>query len=52
MKNCVKNDIVRGLKRKITIDKKEKGNYGKMSFSYNGKYGQGYDGCGSHTHKD
>lgn len=50
-----RNDVITGLKRKIVIGKKSNGvstKSGEMRFSYNGKYGQGYDGCGCHTHKD
>ena len=43
----VRNDRVDGLKAKISTTKKEK----KVKLSYTGKYGQGYDGCGTHTHK-
>lgn len=53
-KTTARNDLINGLKRKIVISKKDN-NTAKISstaFSYNGKYGQGYDGCGCHTHKD
>lgn len=46
-KNVNRNDKVDGLKAKVTIKEGKK----KISLSYDGKYGQGYDGCGTHTHK-
>lgn len=41
-----RNDRVDGLKGKVTFDGTK-----KISLEYAGKYGQGYDGCGTHTHK-
>lgn len=44
-KEC-RNDRVDGLKGKVVVEKEKK----KVTFIYDGKYGQGYDGCGTHTH--
>jgi len=44
----MRNDRVDGLKTKVTIGKTGKV---KRVLKFNGKYGQGYDGCGVHTHK-
>jgi hypothetical protein len=44
----IKNDRVDGLKAKVSLTADGKK---KTSVSYTGKYGQGYDGCGTHTHK-
>ena len=44
-----RNDRVNGLKGKVLVDKN--GNK-KVVMSYDGKYGQGYDVCGTHTHDD
>ena len=41
-----RNDRVDGLKGKVKVIDGKK----KITFQYDGKYGQGYDGCGSHTH--
>lgn len=46
--NEMRNDRVDGLKAKVTITAEGKKN---TTLSYAGKYGQGYDGCGTHTHK-
>lgn len=43
----LRNDRVDGLKAKVSF----MGNHKKATISYTGKYGQGYDGCGTHTHK-
>ncbi len=43
----MRNDRVDGLKAKVSTTGKNK----KIKLSYAGKYGQGYDGCGTHTHK-
>lgn len=44
----MRNDKVTGLKAKrITRNGKR-----TISFGFNSKYKQGYDGCGSHTHKE
>ena len=42
----MKNDRVSGLKAKVTCKSGSK----KTVLTYAGKYGQGYDGCGTHTH--
>ncbi len=42
-----RNDRVDGLSAKIALNNNQK----KVTLSYAGKYGQGYDGCGTHTHK-
>jgi hypothetical protein len=49
-----RNDIVQGLKLKVQLKKENSKNRPKLRISalYSGKYGLGYDGCGSHTHKD
>lgn len=52
MTNSARNDLVKGLRRKVVVRKKGNKKFGKPSFGYSGKYGQGYDGCGCHTHKD
>lgn len=44
----VRNDRVEGLKAKVEITPTGKK---KTVLSFTGKYGQGYDGCGTHTHK-
>lgn len=41
-----RNDRVDGLKGKVKVKNGER----KVVFQYDGKYGQGYDGCGTHTH--
>lgn len=41
-----RNDRVDGLKGKVKVVDGKK----KIIFQYDGKYSQGYDGCGSHTH--
>ena len=46
-KNDLRNDKVEGLKAAVTVKAGKK----KITLSYAGKYGQGYDGCGTHTHK-
>lgn len=46
--NVKRNDRVDGLKAKVSVSKDGKK---KTVLSYVGKYGQGYDGCGTHTHK-
>ncbi len=43
----VRNDRVDGLKAKVATNGKKN----RIKLSYTGKYGQGYDGCGTHTHK-
>lgn len=43
----VRNDRVDGLKANISLANGKK----KITLSFAGKYGQGYDGCGTHTHK-
>jgi len=46
-----RNDILKDLKVKVSLlsqSKKER----KVAVSYDGKYTNGYDGCGSHTHDD
>ena len=43
----MRNDRVDGLKAKVAIKNGKK----KVVLTYAGKYGQGYDGCGTHTHK-
>ena len=47
-KELKRNDRVAGLQ--ATID--SKGKYKRVTLTYKGRYGLGYDGCGSHTHKD
>lgn len=46
--NVVRNDRVDGLKATVSITPTGKKN---IVLAYAGKYGQGYDGCGTHTHK-
>lgn len=46
--NVVRNDRVDGLKAQVSITATGKKN---TVLAYTGKYGQGYDGCGTHTHK-
>lgn len=46
-----RNDILKDLKVKVCLLSKSK-NDRKVSVSYDGKYTNGYDGCGSHTHDD
>jgi hypothetical protein len=46
-----RNDILKDLKVKVSLLSKSK-NDRKVSVSYDGKYTNGYDGCGSHTHDD
>ena len=41
-----RNDRVDGLKCEVKIEDGKK----EVKFVYDGKYGQGYDGCGTHTH--
>lgn len=41
-----RNDRVDGLKGRVQMRNGKK----EITFSYDGKYGQGYDGCGTHTH--
>ena len=41
-----RNDRVNGLRGKVKVVNGKK----KCAFQYDGKYSQGYDGCGSHTH--
>jgi len=49
----VRNDIVKGLKLKVQLPTQaQESKKAKITFKYEGKYGQGYDGCGSHTHDD
>lgn len=43
----MRNDRVDGLRGKIYFKGKQK----KVVLKFSGKYGQGYDGCGTHTHK-
>lgn len=42
------NDKVDGLSAKVTMGSDKKFQF-KLQFD--GKFGQGYDGCGTHTHK-
>lgn len=42
-----RNDRVAGLKATIISDGEKK----KVTLTYKGRYGLGYDGCGSHSHK-
>lgn len=44
-KEC-RNDRVDGLKGVVKFENGKK----MTEFVYDGKYGQGYDGCGTHTH--
>jgi hypothetical protein len=44
-----RNDRVDGLKAEVSVDTKKKTKKSVLKFT--GKYGQGYDGCGTHTHK-
>lgn len=46
-----RNDILKDLKVKVSLSGKSKGGR-RVSVSYDGKYTNGYDGCGSHTHDD
>lgn len=46
-----RNDILKDLKVKVSLLSKSKKDR-KVSVSYDGKYTNGYDGCGSHTHDD
>lgn len=46
--NEIRNDHVDGLKAKVSITADGKKN---TTLTFAGKYGQGYDGCGTHTHK-
>lgn len=41
------NDRINGLKGKISIKEGKK----TVKFIYDGRFGQGYDGCGTHTHQ-
>ena len=43
-----RNDRVDGLKASVSI---KNGLQKCVILKYAGKYGQGYDGCGAHTHK-
>lgn len=43
-----RNDRVDGLKASVSI---KNGLKKCVILKYAGKYGQGYDGCGAHTHK-
>ena len=47
-KKEIRNDKVQGLKSKVFLDKE---GAKKISQHFTGKYGQGYDGCGTHTHQ-
>ncbi len=47
VKKITRNDRVTGLKAKVSVSNGTK----KVVLSYTGKYGQGYDGCGTHTHQ-
>lgn len=47
-KKEVRNDYVNGLKTKVTVDNNANK---KTVLRFTGKYGQGYDGCGTHTHQ-
>ena len=44
----VRNDMVEGLTANASIESSKDI---KVSLQYEGKYGQGYDGCGTHTHQ-
>jgi len=48
----IRNDIIKGLKLKVQLPSSSNANKQKIAYQYAGKYGQGYDGCGSHTHDD
>lgn len=49
MKDSVqRNDRVTGLKAST---KSEESGKIKLKLSFTGKFGNGYDGCGTHTHK-
>lgn len=49
----VRNDIIKGLKLNIQLPSVgQNAKKAKITYKYEGKYGQGYDGCGSHTHDD
>lgn len=47
-KKEIRNDQVNGLKTKVIV---EKDGGKKTILRFAGKYGQGYDGCGTHTHQ-
>lgn len=47
-KKNVRNDNVEGLKASVSVDDSKNIN---VCLQYSGKFGQGYDGCGTHTHK-
>jgi len=46
--NCSANDRVDGLSAKVTMGSDKKI---QVKLRFDGKFGQGYDGCGTHTHK-
>lgn len=48
----IRNDLIKDLKVKVRLMNNETSKGKKVSFAYDGKYGMGYDGCGSHTHDD
>ena len=43
----LRNDRVDGLTATVSLNNSKK----TTVLTYTGKYGQGYDGCGTHTHK-
>lgn len=45
---CARNDKVDGLSAKVGLGKDKQV---KIKLQFDGKFGQGYDGCGTHTHK-
>lgn len=45
--HVTRNDKIAGLRTQIVID----GKTPKITVKYSGRYGIGYDGCGTHTHK-
>jgi hypothetical protein len=42
-----RNDKIAGLLTQVRL----KGKSVKVKVAYSGRYGLGYDGCGTHTHK-
>ena len=47
-KKEVRNDRVEGLTARASVDSSKNI---KVALQFEGKFGQGYDGCGTHTHK-
>ncbi|EDN66487.1 hypothetical protein BGP_1364 [Beggiatoa sp. PS] len=43
-----RNDKVAGLKTHLVLNSRGKK---EVKVTYNGRFGLGYDGCGTHTHK-